>query len=47
MEQLEVNYKTNKYKVIREAQQRGLNCRFDVLQYCSVEELDDTEAKWI
>lgn len=41
IDSIDNNRKTNKYKVMREAQQRGFKIKFDVLQYSSFGEEDE------
>lgn len=45
--EIETNQKTHKYIIIREAWQKGLNVRFDVMEYCDKECLGDKEATYI
>ena len=49
LDQIEVNMKTNKYKVIREARNTGHNVRFDVMEYCEQNDqiISDAEARLI
>ena len=44
---IDVNTKTNKYIQLRRARDAGHRIRFDVLEYCSVEQIPFREAYWI
>lgn len=47
MYNIDINTKTNKYIQLRRARDAGHKIRFDVLEYCSIDQIPFREAYWI